>query len=453
MSNFRKYACALLAAFMLAGCASYRAQPLSMKAGWPAGLNRLEIDPSKMPLPELAGHKFDPADGLDMTEVAMIAVANNPELKLARDDAGIASAQAFAAGLLPDPQIGFSPQYPQNGAPGENVTAFDLGITYNLGAIVTHSLRAASAKADLRKADLALLWQEWQIVGQARLLFARICSRQNLLGILKQSRDLAGLRYAREKAALDDHDLTLDVVAADENALQSIDKQINEATRMLEKDRFALNALLGLAPNTRLNLAGSAELPALDKLETSRRLSELAMIRPDLLALQAGYEAQDMRLRQAILSQFPAIGFGLVRARDNTGINYNGFSLSLSLPIFNRNRGGIAIEKATRKRMHDEFQIRLNQASSDVQQILTDQDLLEDQLRRLKEDLATLLLLSQRAESAFKAGDMDLAAYSNLKHAALAKETEQIAVEESMLEERIGLLALIGGQLPVKESK
>lgn len=443
----------LIAAAAIGGCATYRKQPLDMKAEWPKALSRLEVDPSKMPLPELSSHKFDPEDGLDMTEVAMIAVANNPELKLARDDAGIASAQAFAAGLLPDPQIGFSPQYPQTGIPGENVTAFDLGISYNLGAIVTHSLRSASAKADLRKADLALLWQEWQVVGQARLLFARICSRQNLLGILKRSRDLAGLRYAREKAGLDEHDLTLDAVTADENALQAIDRQISDTDRAIEKDRYALNKLLGLAPDTRLYLAGSAEIPALDKRETARRLSELARIRPDLLALQAGYEAQDMRLRQAILSQFPAIGFGLVRARDNTGINYNGFSLSLNLPIFNRNRGSIAIEKATRKRMHDEFQIRLNQASSDVRQILTDQDLLEDQLRRLDEAVAALSLLSRRAEAAYKAGDMDLAAYSSLKHAALAKEAEQIAVEESMLEERIGLLALIGGQLPVKESK
>ncbi len=52
-----------------------------------------------MPLPELAAHRFDPSDGLDIDEVAMLAVANNPDLKLSRDDLGIARAQAYSAGL------------------------------------------------------------------------------------------------------------------------------------------------------------------------------------------------------------------------------------------------------------------------------------------------------------------------------------------------------------------
>ena len=440
-----------IVAVMTGGCAAYQSQPLSPKTSWPEGLQRIQVDSSKMPLPELASHKFDPEDGLDMTEVAMIAVANNPDLKLARDDAGIAKAQAYDAGLLPDPQIGFSPQFPQNGIPGENITAFDLGISYDLGAIMTRSLRMASADADRRKADLALLWQEWQVVGQSRLLFSRICERRRVLDILKQERALAAVRYAREKAALGD--LTLTAVAMDGNALQGIDRQIGETTRALEKDRQSLNALLGLAPNARLHLVGRTDLADLDAAETRRRLHDLAMIRPDLLALQAGYEAQDMRLRQAILSQFPAIGVGLVRSRDNTGINYEGFSISLALPIFDGNRGNIAIEKATRRRMHDEFQNRLNAAYAEVEQILSDQKLLLEQRVRLNDDIANLSLLSRRAESAYKAGDMDLASFSSLKDAELARKSERIAVEESMLEERIALSTLLGGQLPLRESK
>ncbi|HQT25241.1 MAG TPA: TolC family protein, partial [Burkholderiales bacterium] len=288
-----------IAAATLGGCAAYQKQPLDLKAAWPEGLSRLEVDPSKMPLPELSSRRFDPGDGLDMTEVAMIAVANNPGLKLARDDAGIKNAQAFAARLLPDPQLSFSPQFPQNGIPGENITAFDLGLSYNLGAIMTRSLRMAAAEKERRKADLALLWQEWQVVGQSRLLFARMVSRRNLLGILEESRAVAATRLDREKDALGRKDVTLNVVAMDENTLQQIDKQINETMRLLEKNRYALNDLLGLAPNTRLNLVGNANIPILDKSEIENRLSVIARIRPDLMALQARYKAQDLRLRQA----------------------------------------------------------------------------------------------------------------------------------------------------------
>ncbi|MHB8832962.1 MAG: TolC family protein, partial [Desulfobacteria bacterium] len=85
----------------ITGCAAYRAKPLDMASTMPHEVPHLVIDARRMPLPELAFHRFDPSDGLDMTEVAMLAVVNNPDLKLARDDAGIARAQAFAAGLLP----------------------------------------------------------------------------------------------------------------------------------------------------------------------------------------------------------------------------------------------------------------------------------------------------------------------------------------------------------------
>jgi len=37
-----------------------------------------------MPASNLATHRFDPSDGLDLTEVAMLAVVNSPELRLNR---------------------------------------------------------------------------------------------------------------------------------------------------------------------------------------------------------------------------------------------------------------------------------------------------------------------------------------------------------------------------------
>ena len=38
----------------------------------------------------------------------MIAVVNNPDLKAMRGQLGVAEAQAFAAGLLPNPQFSFA---------------------------------------------------------------------------------------------------------------------------------------------------------------------------------------------------------------------------------------------------------------------------------------------------------------------------------------------------------
>lgn len=437
----------------LSGCATYKPEPLTAAPSWPEGVERLKVDAASMPLPDLASHTFDPRDGLDMTEVAMLAVANNPQLKLARDDLGVVRAQAYAAGLLPDPQLSYSPQVPQNGAPGENITAYDVSLTFDLTSLVLHSSRASAAKADARKADLALLWQEWQVVSQARLLFARDWGRKALLKILQERHAVAALRYAREKAAFDAGDVTLTDVSFAADALQGIDKQINETERLIAQNRHALNALLGLAPDTTLNLVGPAGLPALDEEAIAANLSDLVKHRPDLMALQAGYEAQDQRVRAAILAQFPAIVFGPLRARDNTGILYNGFSLSLNLPIFDGNRGNVAIAEATRHRLHDEFQARLNAAYAEVAQLLADQALLEKQVQVLNTDLAGLSTLADRANAALAAGDMSLPAYYSLKNAQTSKEVEKNALEQSILEERIALQALVGSDLPLKELK
>src|SRR3977135_1136749 len=112
----------------LAGCVTYREQPLTTRPTLPDRISDVTIDARRMPLPELAAHTFDPADGLDITEVAMLAVVNNPDLNTARAAAGIAHAQAFAAGLLPDPWVGLAADFPNGGQAG-TVTAYNFGLS------------------------------------------------------------------------------------------------------------------------------------------------------------------------------------------------------------------------------------------------------------------------------------------------------------------------------------
>lgn len=98
-----------------------------------------------MSLPELAAYLLDPSDGLNMTEVAMLAVANNPQLKIACDDLGISRAQAFAAKLLPDPQLSITCDTLSNGESG-NISAFNLGISYDVNGLLMRSAGNRAAK-------------------------------------------------------------------------------------------------------------------------------------------------------------------------------------------------------------------------------------------------------------------------------------------------------------------
>jgi outer membrane protein TolC len=435
---------------LVTGCAVYSSKPLPEEPSLSRDISHVVINPVDMPLPDLAAHRFDPADGLDMTEVAMLAVANNPELKLARDDCGIARAQAFAAGLLPDPQLSYSLDFPTGNIPGSNYIAFSYGLNYDIFSLFTRSIAKNAAAADSRKTDLTLLWQEWQVVAQARLFFIQNLELARLMKVLEESRDLLAGRYSHAEKALKAGNLTLDAASSDLAALQDAKRQVGELSRKVNQNRFEFNQLVGVAPDVSLRLVGDAAIPPLDDRKIKQLLPNLARRRPDLLALKAGYESQELKFRKAVLEQFPALNIGITRARDTSDVRTMGFGITMNIPLFNRNRGNIAIEKATRERLYDEYQMRLNRAYSDIEQLLADQRLAERQLAEAKEGLSLLNEAAANAEAAYKEGNIDETSYLNLRLALANRQIEEIGLEQLLLEQRVALQTLIGGELPLK---
>jgi outer membrane protein TolC len=389
----------------LAGCVSYQPQRLNTQSTLLNDIAHIRIDRSQMPLPELAAHEFNAEGGLDMMDVAMLAVVNNPDLKVARADAHVSQAQAFAAGLLPDPQFHFGLDFPRNALGA--VTAFNMSLSEDINVLIQHDANRKAAQDEARKTDLNLLWQEWQVVAKARTLFVRVTQDQRLMEVLAKNRALFADRYDRTQSALDRGLLPLDAVTPHLTALQDVDRQIRDLERLNTTDKHDLNALLGLAPEVPVPLKGPVMLPPLDAERVLSLLSDLPRRRPDLIALQYGYNAEDQRYRVAILGQFPAFNLGFTHGRDTTPIYTTGFGITLGVPIFNRNRGNIAIEPATRQKLYEDYQSRLNTANGDVQRILDEQRINERQLREVDRELADLSRAAAKADLAFRARNID----------------------------------------------
>lgn len=402
-----------------------------------------------MPFRNLSNHLFNPADGLDMDEVAMLAVANNPQLRQARDALGIARAQSFAAGLLPDPQLGITADHPTNAAVG-NTNAFNFNLNYDVNALLLRSSRKGAAHAETQRVNLDLLWQEWQVVSQARLLFAQLTAQEALMAQLQTARKLLADRYQLSQQALAAGNLTLDMASADLIALQNVERKINDLERNRLKNRASLNGLLGLVSTTRLQLAGEPYAALMDAAAVHKDLVERLNQRPDMRALQAGYRSQEEKFRGAVLAQFPALNVGLTRARDTSGLYTMGFGLTLSLPVFNRNRGNIAIENATRTQLFDAYQDRLNSAYSEVAIALENQPLLQSQLQRTRAGEKQLQVVAQRARTAFHEGNLPALDYIRLQTALLDKQTEAINLQEALMEQQIALETLLGPGLPAQ---
>jgi outer membrane protein TolC len=437
---------------LLASCSTY--QPLPLREGpAPGAIADLVVDARSLPFAPMAAHVFDPADGLDIVEVATVAVVNNPDLKLARNDAAVAQAQSFAAGLLPDPQLALSHDLSNSASGPDASKAYSFGLSYDIGALLTHASLHGAARDEAAKTDLTLLWQEWQVASQAQLLFVKLVQGRRQMAVLSETRQLFADRVARTQQALERGLLNSDAVTPNLIALQDVERQVFELQKLLNQSGHDLNALLGLKADVALDLRDDSVIGAVDPALAGRALTGLAQRRPDLRALQSGYQAQDQRYRGALLAQFPALNLGLTQARDASNVGSTGLGVSFSLPLFNRNRGNIAIEQATRKKLFDEYQVRLQAARNDVQRILAEQALNRVRAEQVDADLRALAAALARSDLAFRAGNADLLAYTSARSALLAKQLERINLQQAVLEQRVALRTLLGIDMTTFESK
>lgn len=428
----------------LAGCTTYTPLALGPVPELPARPGQIQVDTRSLPFPELAAHPFDPRDGLDEIEVATLAIVNNPDLKLARDDLAVSRAQAFAAGLLPDPQLALAGDLSNSDSGPGATRAFNFGLSYDVGALISHAASRRGAQADVQKTNLSLLWQEWQVASQARLAFVRLTHGRRLLAVLDENRKLFADRAARTERALQAGLLSSDAVLPNLTALQDIDKQIYDLQRQLGQARRDLNTMLGLDARFDLRLQDGTAAAFADEGMADTALIELPQRRPDLRALEAGYTAQDQRYRAALLAQFPALNVGITRSRDNSNVYSNSLGITLSLPLLNRNRGNIAIEQATRQKLHDEYQVRVQAARNEIRAILDQQYLDREQLERIDIALAQLKPAIRRSDLAARSELIDALAYANARAALLAKQAERINLQQQIAEQRVALQTLLG---------
>ena len=77
------------------------------------------------------------------------------------------------------------------------MNAFTMGLNYDLNALITRNAAIDAARADRLKVDLTVLWQEWQVVQQARLLFVKSRVRRKMRPILQSYQAFFADQYRR----------------------------------------------------------------------------------------------------------------------------------------------------------------------------------------------------------------------------------------------------------------
>ncbi len=212
--------------------------------------------------------------------------------------------------------------------------------------------------------------------------------------------------------------------------------------RSLATARLELTRLLGLPPETVLTLAPSV-LPTAPP--TADVLVNLAIAeRSDLAALREGYAAQEAALHKAVLDEFPALNLTINANRDSADNMLLGPAVDFTLPLWNRNRGGIAVERTTRAALKAEYDARLFQTRSEITAAVDEIMRLHAQRDNL---LATLPEAQSFADATAKAashGDLSSATVEAAAQKLRDKQGQIYQAEQDIAELTISLELLTG---------
>ena len=428
---------AIFASLLPCGCATYKPQPLPTAPDL-VSTAPLTVPAAQLAVPGLKPHAISP-QGLDVTAVMTLAVLNNPDLRAARLEEHVASAQLLQAGLLPDPQLGA----------GFATSALNYGgvlsLNQDIQSILTRGAAKAAARASGTQVRLNILWQEIQVAERARELFIQAQSDDRQMTTVAASRTLLAENYQRAKAAMEHGDETSTTVASDLTLVSDADATLRQLQIDINLARHELNALLGLEPSVKLHLIGSPQLQSLSRAKFEDAVDALPRRRIDLLALQAGYRSQEENLRRAVLAQFPSMSAGIDLERDPVeGVNAVGPEVSLTLPLFNRNRGQIAIQRATRDLLRQQYQAQLDATASQADQIWKVIGILSAQLKDLDAQLPLLKSTAASAEQNLQQNNLDAGMYVATQSNLLAKQTEEIRLRASLENAQSTLSTLLG---------
>jgi len=441
-----------LSVFILTGCAIYQPRPLLTAPRLTPSVAALNTHVDGSGLAELPAswrkHPITVSDGLDETETVLLAVLNSPQLAAARTQMLEAKAMLYNAGLLPDPQLSPSLDYPYHSGPGL-IFSETYAIGINLRQILTRGARRDVATEHAKATYLNVRWQEWQIIQQARMLWRRAFIQQQQLGVLHDQFEQAKTTWNSERTALLKGNSTLDKEGLSLAPLMNAQAAIKQTRRQLNMTMHGLHLLLGLDPAVPLKLTWSKDMiplirPPLQGEQLKTLLHQISEHRPDLLALQAGYKSQDRKVRLEILDQYPSFNIGLNNARDTGGVWTLGPFVTMNLPILNGNRGQVAMARATRTRLRKVYRYQLTSAYVQASQMARDQKLALAEWHTLRMHLPHLKMIVKRMQQAFTAGDINMLTFTSLRSAYFAQQIRVLGLEQALLEQTVALDTLTG---------
>lgn len=310
----------------LAGCVRYQASPID----WIAEETTWTNAACSVDLPREAAR--------------LRALAYAPELNALRVAHATSKAKAQAAGYWRDPE--FNLEFLRVLKEPENPLTYGGSFVFTIPVTGIPGLerRAAEAYAEADRWEIAAA--EYAAGTEAEILSYTARSLSQTMETLAAGRASAAYRDARRvsEQLVEVGEMTRTELAHQAMAEQDLERTLFELRDELRAAEAGLRRLTGLSPNCTFIWTTADTLPEIAKDDPPWRAFIDA---PQVKAARTKLDAKEIELEKEIRRQYPEIALGPAYTRED-GHDKIGFSLDLSLPLWNRNREGIAESKGLR---------------------------------------------------------------------------------------------------------
>jgi len=346
-----------------------------------------------------------PPPSWDLESLTLAAFYFQPDLDVARARWAVAQAATRTAGERPNPTLNVTPGYDTTTAvpsPWLPLALLDLP----LETAGKRGYRIAEARQLSEASRLALAATAWQVRSRVRTVLVTLCAARDRASMLKEQLDLlqeiVNLEELQHEAgAVAGFVLRQDRVASDEARLAWRDAQRQRAHALValaEAVGVPAHALDGV----RITSQELGREPAATTLAEARRRALCE--RSDILSALAAYAASQSALQLEVAKQYPDLNLGPGYQYDQ-GDNKWTLGLTLTLPLFNRNRGPIAEAQARRQEMAAHFEALQITVLADVDRAMAAYDAARQQLAEADVLLADAQGQREVAEAMHAAGE------------------------------------------------
>ena len=340
-------------------------------------------------------------DGLTSQEAVAIALWNSPSFQATLADLGIARADLAEAGLLRNPV--FSLLFPVG------FKQLEWTLQFPIDALWQRPKRVAAAQLNAQAVGERLVWDALSLVAQTRTAHADAVIADRRLQLTIEIGDLVQRLTAITEARLRAGDIS----ELEARSARSDAARVHVARQAIEHDRnlarLTLAAILGLdTVADELRPTPGAPVDASACGADAARLKDALASRPDVRSAEIAIEAAAQRARWERSRVLTLIGILDGNGRGVEGAEV-GPGVSVDIPVFSQNQGGIGRADAEVERASRRYAAVRAQVVADVRAAAVRVQQAEQAIAAWRADIVPSLEIEQRqAETAYQAGEIPL---------------------------------------------